>query len=101
VTTATVPRVLDAPKQKEMRDRLARIEGHVRAIGRMVEEGRPCEDVLVQVGAVRAALRSLTGRILECHMEHCIGGLTDLDARDAALAELRTIIKRAGLIEGN
>ena len=92
--------VLDASAQKELRDRLARIEGHVRAIRRMVDEGRACEEVLLQVSAVRAALRSVTSRLLEHHLEHCIAGITDPSAKDAALAELRTVLQRAGLIEG-
>ena len=100
MTAVTAPHLFSPPRQKDLRDRLARIEGHVRAVGRMVEEDRPCEDILLQVGAVRAALRSLTGRILDYHLEHCIGGMSDLDARDDAVAELRSVIKRAGLIEG-
>ena len=99
--TSVAPPVFDQSEQKDLRDRLARIEGHVRAIGRMVEDNRACEEVLIQIGAVRAALRSLTGRVLDYHLEHCIGGMTDLDARDAALTELRSVIQRAGLIEGN
>lgn len=101
MTTAVVTPEFDQSEQKDLRDRLARIEGHVRAIRRMVEDDRACEEVLIQVGAVRAALRSLTGRILDYHLEHCIGGMTDLNARQAALTELRSVIQRAGLIEGN
>ncbi len=41
--------------------RLARIEGHVRAIKRMVEEDTPCPDVLMQIAAVRSALNSVGG----------------------------------------
>ena len=94
-------RVFAPTEQKDLCDRLARIEGHVRAIRRMVEEDRPCEDLLLQISAVRAALRSLTGRILDYHLDECIAGITDDAVRAAALANLRGIIKRAGLIEGS
>lgn len=70
----------DAPAQhththahtKQVLNRLSRAIGHLEAIRRMVEEGRDCSEVLVQISAVRAALSS-TGRvILKDHMEHCI-----------------------------
>ncbi len=52
--------------------RLARIEGHVRAVKRMVEEGTPCPDVLVQIAAVRSALNSVGQVILEDHLKSCM-----------------------------
>jgi DNA-binding FrmR family transcriptional regulator len=53
-------------------NRLARIEGHVRAVKRMVEEGRSCPDILVQVAAVRSALNSVGRVILEDHLKSCM-----------------------------
>jgi DNA-binding FrmR family transcriptional regulator len=52
--------------------RLARIEGHVRSIREMVEAGRDCSDVLVQVAAVRAAVEAVGRIVLEDHFETCI-----------------------------
>ena len=52
--------------------RLARIEGQVRGIGRMVEEGRYCVDVLIQIAAVNQALRQVARQLLTRHMEHCV-----------------------------
>ena len=53
-------------------NRLARIEGHVRAVKRMVEEGTPCPDVLVQIAAVRSALNGVGRVILEDHIKSCM-----------------------------
>ena len=53
-------------------NRLARIEGHVRAVKRMVEEGTPCPEVLVQIAAVRSALNSVGRVILEDHLKSCM-----------------------------
>ena len=53
-------------------NRLARIEGHVRGVKRMVEEGKPCPDVLVQIAAVRSALNSVGRVILEDHLKGCM-----------------------------
>lgn len=53
-------------------NRLARAIGHLEAVKSMVEGGRDCSEVLVQLAAVRSAL-SATGRmILKDHIEHCI-----------------------------
>lgn len=51
--------------------RMKRIEGQVRGIQRMVEDGKECEDILVQVRAVRAALRAATGQILRRYLLRC------------------------------
>ena len=58
--------------QQSVINRLARIEGHVRAVKRMVEEGRTCPDILVQVAAVRSALNSVGRLILEDHLKSCM-----------------------------
>ena len=46
--------------------RLARIEGQVRGLSRMIEEDRYCIDVLTQVKAVQAALKKVEGELLSC-----------------------------------
>ena len=52
--------------------RLARIEGQVRGITRMVEEDKYCIDVLTQVSAVTKALQAVSLRLLEDHLAHCV-----------------------------
>ncbi len=52
--------------------RLKRIEGQVRGIQKMVEEDKPCEDILIQIGAIKSALHKTGQVILEGHMHHCI-----------------------------
>jgi len=65
-------------------NRLARIEGHVRGIKRMVEEDTPCPDVLVQIAAVRSALNSVGQVILEDHLRSCmVKAVHDGDFEDA------------------
>lgn len=51
--------------------RMKRIEGQVRGIQHMVEDGKECEDILVQVRAVRSALRAATGQILHRYLLRC------------------------------
>ncbi len=52
--------------------RLRRIEGQVRGIQKMVEEDKPCEAILIQIGAVKSALHKTGQIILEGHMHHCV-----------------------------
>lgn len=57
---------------KQVIERLSKIEGHVRGIKKMVEDGKECEDVLIQVSAVQGALKNLSVVILQDHLDHCI-----------------------------
>ena len=65
----------------QLRDRLARIEGQVRGVARMVEEDRYCIDVLTQISAIQAALDRVALGLLDDHARHCLvggkGGSTD------------------------
>ncbi len=57
--------------------RLARIEGQVRGVARMLEDGRYCIDVLDQLQAVKAALKKVEEQILKAHVDHCIANAVD------------------------
>lgn len=57
---------------KQVQQRLNNIIGHLHGISNMVQEGRDCSDVLVQLSAVSASIKSLKGVILKDHVEHCI-----------------------------
>ncbi len=52
--------------------RLRKIEGQVRGISKMVAEDKPCEEILIQIGAVKSALHKTGQVILEGHMNHCV-----------------------------
>lgn len=58
--------------RKAVIDRLSRIEGHIRAVKRMVEEDTECPEVLVQIAAVRSALNGVGRVILEDHVKSCL-----------------------------
>lgn len=52
--------------------RLKRVEGQIRGIITMVEADRPCEEILVQVAAAKAALHKAGQSLLESHLHHCV-----------------------------
>lgn len=52
--------------------RLSRAIGHLESIKTMVEEGRDCSEVLIQIAAVKSAVNNIGKLILRDHIEHCI-----------------------------
>ena len=68
---------------KRIVNRIARAAGHLNAIGQMVEEGRDCADVLIQLAAVRSAVNSIGKLIISDHMEHCIADALEHGDTDA------------------
>jgi len=76
---------------KAVINRLSRAIGHLESVKRMVEDGRDCTEVLVQLAAVRSALNSTARIILKDHIEHCIAGV---ESGDHALEELNEAIDK-------
>ena len=70
---------LDPESAKGLMDRLARIEGHVRSVSRMVEEHRCADEILLQVSAVKAALNQVSSRILDRELAACVESCMDGD----------------------
>lgn len=78
-----------APCHGDQLARLKRVAGQVSGIARMIEEGRYCVDILIQLRAVRAALKKVEGNILRRHMEHCVAqALGDTGAAHSKVDEL-------------
>ena len=69
---------------KAVLNRLSRAIGHLESVKRMVENGRDCTEVLVQLAAVRSALNSTAKVILKDHLEHCINDPSSNDADQLA-----------------
>ena len=79
-------------------ERLKRIEGQVRGLGRMVEGDRYCIDIVTQIAAVRAALRRAEEEILRDHVAHCVEGAIasgNQAQQRRKIAELMEVIGRA------
>jgi DNA-binding FrmR family transcriptional regulator len=75
-------------------NRLARIEGHVRAVKRMVEADTACPDVLIQIAAIRSALNSVGRVILEDHLESCVVEAVEKDDYKRALDDLKNSLDK-------
>ena len=80
---------LDPEVEEELQNRLSRIEGHVRGVKRMLAEHAGCEELLIQLSAVRAALNQATARLLENHLETCVADCVRAGQGEKALRELK------------
>ena len=68
---------------EKLQKRLNRIEGQVRGIARMLEEDRPADEILQQLLAVRAALKSAAGVLVERHLVEQLNLLGDTNSKAA------------------
>ncbi len=57
---------------KAVLNRMSRAIGHFQAVKRMVEDGRDCSDILIQLSAVKAEIEKISKVILKDHVDHCI-----------------------------
>ena len=63
---------LNEQTTQEVLDRLARIEGQIRGVSKMIQEQRPCDQVLMQVMAARAALEKVAATVVSSGIDECL-----------------------------
>lgn len=86
--------VHDPESLQRILNRFARIEGHIRGIKTMVQDSRPCPDVLVQIAAVRGALDRVARIILDEHLSECITRASEKGNIEAEVEELKAALDR-------
>ena len=74
-------------------NRLSRAIGHLKSVRKMVENGRDCSEVLIQIAAVRAAITNIGKVILQDHIQHCIVDAVEHDDEQALDALCQAIDK--------
>lgn len=60
------------PSHKEELDRLRKIEGQIRGVQKMIQEGRYCVDILQVLSSVQGAIGKVEDQILRRHLEGCV-----------------------------
>ena len=80
-------------RRPELARRLARIEGHIKGIRKMVDEDESYADIVQQISAVRAALDGATEVIIQDLVEYYVSQATDTKGKNAAI-ELRDTVSR-------
>ena len=78
---------------KAVLNRMSRAIGHMNAVKKMVEDGRDCNEVLIQLSAVRSEITNLSKVILKDHIDHCIiDAVKEND--EAAIEQLKGAIEK-------
>jgi DNA-binding FrmR family transcriptional regulator len=83
-----------ALNKDELEARLAKIEGQVRGIRRMVDQDKYCIDILTQLNAVSAALKAVGVGLLDTHVRHCVRDSIRQGEGDAQIEELVATVAR-------
>ena len=87
------------PRDGEIVRRLKSVEGHVRGVERMVEDGAYCIDVVNQILAVQRALKKVSGLVLDRHLNHCVTRAIrgeDARARERVIEEVLEVFDAIG-----
>jgi DNA-binding FrmR family transcriptional regulator len=84
------------PHKDALLKRLARIEGQVRGVAKMIEDDRYCIDILTQISAVQKAFDAVALELLDDHVRHCVigsTGETQAERTDELLAAVGRLVK--------
>jgi len=86
-------------KNEDVLRRLKSVEGHVRGVQRMVEDGVYCIDVVNQIVAIQRALKKVSGLVLDDHLHSCVTDAMrgpDDATRERVLGELLEVFEATG-----
>ena len=75
-------------------NRLSRLEGQVRGVKKMLAEHSSCDDMLVQISALKQAVNGVAAELLQAHMETCVLGRVEAGEGRQALASLRSALSK-------
>jgi DNA-binding FrmR family transcriptional regulator len=90
---------MDAKSSADVTRRLKSVEGHVRGVQRMVEDGDYCIDVVNQITGIQRALKKVSGILLDHHLHACVTDAMrgpDSAARERVLGELLDVFEATG-----
>ena len=86
--------MIDCMDSENLHRRLKKISGQVAAVDRMIDEDVPCEDIMIQINAIKSAVHSVGQIVLEGHIRHCVkDGIEHGDA-EKTIEEFTEVIKQ-------
>ena len=84
----------DPKEERDLINRLNRIEGQVRGIKQMVQDERYCTDIMIQVSAIQSALNGFTTKLLSNHIKSCVVKEIKSGNEEQVIDELCDTIKK-------
>lgn len=85
---------LEEEAERRIRNRLRRLNGQVSGIERMLEEHKSCDDILVQIAALKQAVNGVAAELLQAHMETCVMACVEAGEGKEALERLKGAMSR-------
>jgi DNA-binding FrmR family transcriptional regulator len=80
------------PNHVKMLPRINRVIGQCEGVKKMIEQNRYCPDILIQLHAIRSALRAIEGNILEAHLQNCVTqSFGDKKEQNKKIAEIKKL----------
>ncbi len=90
----TVDVHLTGEAERAIYNRLSRLEGQVRGVKKMLADRKSCDEMLVQISALKQAVNGVAAELLQAHMETCVLGRVEAGEGKQALASLRSALAR-------
>lgn len=81
--------------RKGVLNRLKTIKGHIAGVEKMVEDGKSCDEILLQIAAIKASVHKVGLVIMEDHLMDCMAGPDGQIDRDELEKMLKTLVKYA------
>ncbi|MCI5724866.1 MAG: metal-sensing transcriptional repressor [Fusobacterium gastrosuis] len=78
--------------QVKVNARLKKIEGQIKAISGMIDKDIPCEDILIQINAIKSAVHKVGQLILEGHLNHCVKEAIESGDADEAIKKFEKAV---------
>jgi DNA-binding FrmR family transcriptional regulator len=86
--------MIECMDSENLHRRLKKISGQVAAVDRMIDEDVPCEDIMIQINAIKSAIHSVGQIVLEGHIRHCVkDGIEHGDA-EKTIEEFAEVIRQ-------
>ncbi|WII08287.1 metal-sensing transcriptional repressor [Methanomassiliicoccales archaeon LGM-RCC1] len=86
--------MIDCMDSENLHKRLKKIAGQVAAVDRMIDEDVPCEEIMIQINAIKSAIHSVGQIVLEGHINHCVrDGIEHGDA-DKTIKEFAEVVRQ-------
>ncbi len=92
--TTAPPGAVSEEDKKALIDRLARVEGQLRGVQRMIAEEKDCEAIAQQLAAVRGAINKAFAELIACAFQHRLAGGRGEDGRD--ISEIVRLLAKYG-----
>ncbi len=86
--------MIECMDSENLHKRLKKISGQVAAVDRMIDEDIPCEEIMVQINAIKSAIHKVGQIVLEGHIHHCVREGIEHGDPDKTIEEFTEVIRQ-------